>query len=83
MKQTNLGKIEVNADGTIGLLLLLQYVDGDEIVASNNHRVMLTPDQDYNATLASVDLHLAEMGYPAISNDDKQRVQDIAQAVWN
>ena len=73
-KRTVLDRIEIESDGTVFMRLLKQIVDG-EVLWSDPHRSVVYPAVLLSDQLATVNVHLAQMGWPEISADDATRLE--------
>lgn len=82
IKQTIIDQIEVTRSGTIQIRMHKQIVDGEQLIASSNHRTAIQPGGDIDATAAVVNAHLDEMGWPAVDDSEWQRVKDLAVVAW-
>lgn len=86
-KQTIIDQIEVacspDREGFIQVRMHKQIVDDDgSIAVSQNHRTAIEPGGDIGGTLKAVNAHLEQMGWPAVSDEDWQRVSAHAAVAW-
>lgn len=79
--RTILDRIEIELQtGNITLRLLKQVANDDgTVLASDYHRTSIASDADPGVHLAAVNAHLMKMGYPALSEEDANRI-DAARA---
>lgn len=59
---------EITENGTIQIRIAKQVVDAGEVISSLWHRTSIAPGDDAEATIASVDAHLTQMGYGPVAN---------------
>jgi len=62
-----LNQVTLCADGSIGVQLLKQVIEGGEIVAQEPHRFSIDFEFDTVAQIEEVSKHLASMGYPELT----------------
>jgi hypothetical protein len=60
----------------------LMLVDDSEVLSAKYHRSAVYPGGDVQAQTDAVSVHLAAMGYPAMSAGDVQRITDHANLAW-
>ncbi len=78
-KQTVLKRVEINSDGSVGVLLYKQVVDGETVLFSDPHRFVVGAGEDANQVIATVSAHLVDhLGYPAISESDAAKIANFA-----
>lgn len=73
--KTELYRIEVNADGSVGALLKKQVWNGEVIISEGNHRLLIPAESDADEIIAANSAHLQAMGFPAISEEDAARIK--------
>ena len=81
-QKTNIGSIQIDDRGNVGVLLKLVIADGDNELSKDNHRFMLTKDGDAAFTFRDVSEHLATMGREPISAADEATIMATANAYW-
>lgn len=75
-KNTVLETIEVTESGAIQLLFYKQTLEDGVVVAQGNHRSVIESGGDIDAQFALINSHLEEMGFPAVSEEDINRVKN-------
>lgn len=81
-QKTNIGSIQIDDRGNVGVLLKLVIADGDNELSQNNHRVMLTKGGNAAATFRDVNEHLVQMGREPVSAADVATIMATANAYW-
>lgn len=73
--KTILDKIEIEyPSGMLFFRVQKQVVNNGVVMMQEPHRSSLIAGGDHHAQLALVDQHLAQMGYPPISSEDKEAI---------
>lgn len=81
-KQTVVSTIEVLSNNAIQVRLGLQVVDGEHLLSDKNHRFAWGgPGDDLMGTIGAVNEHLVQMGYPALSAEQVDRIVSIRDMV--
>ena len=78
--KTLLDDTTIKRDGTILLRFEKQAINGDSVISSEWHRTALAPGCDAEGTLDQNSQHLVELGYTAISADDKAQILQLVAA---
>jgi hypothetical protein len=81
-KQAVVDQIEITRNGTVQVRMGLLIVEGQEEIAKQWHRTAVEPGGDVEAQFELVNVHLEQMGYPALSEDDILRVKAQAETAW-
>lgn len=74
-RTTTLDRVEPSRDGTIGVRLALVLADDGEVLASTWHRTVVGADCSVADQMAAVNEHLESMKYPAVSEEDIERIE--------
>ena len=74
---TILDRIEIEPQtGNIMLRMLKQIANSDgTVLTSDYHRTSVAADADVDLHLSAVNAHLMKMGYPALSDEDVNRIK--------
>ena len=78
-KQASINQIEIVEDGTLQIRCGLMLVEDGAIISNKWHRTCIEPGQAVAAQIAAVNDHLAELGWPPVT--DFARAQAVAAAV--
>lgn len=82
-KRTVLDHVGVDQSGRLCVRLAKQHLsDAGDIVVSEWHRTIVEPGSDVEAQMAAVTVHLANMGYPAVTEDTVAEVKAAAAIEW-
>lgn len=73
-KKTILDQIEIR-DGSVGVRMKKQIVDGDSVLAEQFHRVTFDGSTSFDHVRYQVEAHLAEMGAAALSDADWGKIR--------
>lgn len=74
-------RVELDKNDNVSILLKKAVVEGDALVASTLHRVLLTPSADVEAELAKVSAQFTREGFPAIPDAVIDRPRQIRALV--
>lgn len=70
-------QVTLCADGSIGVQLLKQIVDGGEVISQDPHRFVIDIDGDMDEQFALVNADLVRMGFPEMDPKELDRVKKI------
>lgn len=65
-RKTLFERIEMDMDGNISVLLKKAVVDGEQVIAHTNHRVMVPAGQSIDDHFGAVTESLGRDGYPSV-----------------
>lgn len=74
-KQTTLDQIEITRNGTVQIRIALELVEGGAIISQKWHRTSIQHDGDFDAQMAAVNAHLAQMGERPVSHADIEKIK--------
>lgn len=78
---TVLNQVEFNlAANLIQIRLQLLVKNGDAVLSSTWHRTAIGPDTSVEAQMQAVNTNLASMGFPPITQEDIDRINQIKTA---
>lgn len=82
-KQTVVNQIEITATGHIQVRMCKQVLDDDgSVIFSEYHRTSVECGGDVVAQMSAVNDHLAEMGWPAVSDAEIASIASHAAVAW-
>ena len=76
-KRTTLDRVEVLANGTLQIRLLKIIAEDETVLAQQYHRTVVPPGTSIDEQFAAVNVHLQEMGFPAVGAEDIARLQRL------
>ena len=82
-RKIELGSIDLNDFGAIGVSFNQVVEDGDLRVIQTNMRRAIAPDQDLTASLDDLDVYFESIGYPKITLEDRDTLKDVRVAAEN
>ena len=77
-RQVVFSQLEVLQDGTLQLRLDKQVVDGESVLSHEYHRTSIPPGTSVDMQMDAVEVHLAQMGWPAVGDQARARVLRVA-----
>jgi len=80
MNRAIVDRIEIAPDATVQVRISKQVVAGGFVTSQSWHRTAFTPGCDVEGTMRSVDAHLSEMGYGAVSQTEWAKVRAVISA---
>lgn len=78
MKRVIVDQIEIARDGHIQIRLKKQIIDGAETFDLGYHRTIVEVGGNVDAQVATLNAHLAQMGFPAIQAEEIADVKKYA-----
>lgn len=63
--ETGLDRIEIDNSGSVAVRLLKRVCNGETVMLSEPHRVLIPAGGDVTAIMQAVNAHLEAMGFPA------------------
>ncbi len=81
-KRTVVDQVTVTTSGHLEVRLRREIVENEKVLAFEYHRTTIRVDEDCDATLAILNVHLTRDGYPPVENPSWQRIRDIAKVTW-
>lgn len=82
-KTTLVDQVEVKRDGTLQIRFRKVLIDDDgAIIELGYHRATAAPGDNLAATLDNVDTHLQQMKNGGLSQEEKDFVTEVKDAMW-
>lgn len=81
-KKTYLDAIQPTQTGTLQVRFALDITDGTELIKRSIHRIAINPDSRIADLLEANSQHIVAMGYPAISNADRNLIDATAASYF-
>lgn len=76
-RKTLVNQVTLCADGSIGVQLMKQIVEGGDVIHEEPHRFAIDIDGDMQTQFDVVSAHLVSMGYPEMDPGELARVKKI------